>query len=1086
MKYFSTILKIFHFSLSYAYGLLIASPLLASYPLFAAREMSTEIKAPKQVSISGKVTDNKGEALIGVSVIIKGTNKGISTNVNGEFSIQAPEDATLIFSYLGYETKEIRLNGQRTLNVVLPESSSQLNEVVVVGYETVSRRDVTGSISSLSGRQIKDVPLSSAAEAITGRLAGVQVTTTEGAPGADVVVRIRGGGSITQDNSPIYIVDGIQVENALNVIAPQDIASIDVLKDASTTAIYGARGANGVVIITTKSGKPGKTTVNYTGTQGFRSISKTMDVLNSYDFVVWQYERSRAGQSDIDNFARNYGSTWDTLQVYRDKPFIDWQDEVFGRNAYFQSHNVSVNGGSKETTFNLSLTANDEDGILLQSGFKRYLANLKLDHRASDKFKITVTARYLDQEIMGAGTTTTGTRNTNRLRHSIVYRPFELPTAPATDEFDENYFLNSNQIQNPVILTEAEYRKVPSNSTNVSGSFSYEIIKGLTFKSTLGYDASNTRQELFYSKITPTARNFASLPVASITTQNNTTINNSNTLQYVKNDIKEHHDISLLVGQEIYQLKSKNNFVETRFFPADITAEKALANMSLGSPPSGSTQPRPTSSITPPNRIFSLFGQARYSYDDKFLGSFSLRADRSSKFRYDKGLLMFPSGTLAYRISQENFMRKFDWLSDAKIRVGYGVAGNNRIGDLLYMQLYGVTGEYALNHTVLPAFAPAALANEDLQWEKTVSQNLGFDLSFLRGRIQFTADIYKNKGNDLLLQVAIPSTTGYTSQIQNVGSTSNRGVEFQINGSVLQKRDFSWTSNFNIAFNRNKVESLGPITQQTRSSGWQGSDGADDYLVRVGDPVGLMYGFVTDGFYKVEDFDYANGVYTLKSGVPNGSGIFGVAQPGSLKLRDLNDDKLITLDNDRQVIGDANPAFTGGWHNQFNYKNFDMSVFVNFVYGNDIYNANKIEWTDGSFLNLNMLETMKNRWTTINSSGQVVTDPAALAALNENAGIWAPVRNQRYYLHSWAIEDGSFLRINNVTLGYTLPKRIIDKVKIAGLRVYATVNNLATITNYTGFDPEISTRRSDPLTQGVDFAGYPRSRTWVFGANISL
>jgi len=1098
MKFHYSISETQHFQKLFLLAILILLALLIPKKAHANKDLGNKplkVALPKaeinkdaiDIVVTGKVVDKDGEALIGVSVRIKGTNKGVSTNANGIYVIEAPENATLVFSYIGFETKEVKLSGQKSVNVTLNESSSQLlSEVVVVGYETVNRRDVTGSVSSVNAKQMKDVPLSSAAQAITGRLAGVQVTTTEGAPGADVVIRIRGGGSITQDNSPIYIVDGIQVENALSVIPPQDIASVDVLKDASTTAIYGARGANGVVIITTKSGIPGRTTVTYNGTAGFRSISKTMDVLNPYDFVVWQYERSRGGQTDIDAFARTYGSTWDTLQVYNNIPGINWQDEVFGRSASFQSHNVAISGGSKETTFNLSLTANNEDGVLLESGFKRHVANFKLSHKASSKFKVELSARYLDQDITGAGTTNSGTRTTNRLRHSIIYRPFEIVTAPSADEFDENYFLNSNQIQNPVILTRAEYRKTPSNGTTINGNFSYQIIKGLTFKSTFGYDASNVRSELFFSKITPTARNFASLPVASITTQNNTTLNNTNTLQYVKNDINKVHDISVLVGQETYQLKSKNNTVETRFFPADIDPEKALANMSLGSPPSGSTQPRPTSSTTPPNRIFSLFGQARYSYNDKILGSFTLRADRSTKFKYDKGLLIFPSGQLAYRFSQEDFMKKFDWLTDGKIRLGYGVAGNNRIGDLLYLQLYGVTGEYALSHSVLPAFAPASLANEDLQWEKTVSKNLGIDLSFLRGRIQFTTDIYHNKGNDLLLQVAIPPTTGYTTQIQNVGSTSNRGVEFQINGTVMQKRDFNWTSNFNIGFNKNKVESLGPITQQTRSAGWQGSDGADDYLVKVGEPVGQMYGFVTDGFYKIEDFDYANGIYTLKAGVPNGSGIFGTPQPGSLKLKDLNGDNLINLDNDRQIIGDANPKFTGGWNNQFTYKNFDMSVFVNFVYGNDIYNANKIEWTDGSFLNLNMLDIMKNRWTNINSSGQVVTDPTQLAALNQNATMWSPVRNQRYYLHSWAIEDGSFLRINNVTLGYTLPKSIIQKAKIASLRFYVTVNNLATITSYSGFDPEISTRRSDPLTQGVDFAGYPRARAWLFGANISL
>jgi hypothetical protein len=348
-------------------------------------------------------------------------------------------------------------------------------------------------------------------------------------------------------------------------------------------------------------------------------------------------------------------------------------------------------------------------------------------------------------------------------------------------------------------------------------------------------------------------------------------------------------------------------------------------------------------------------------------------------------------------------------------------------------------------------------------------------------------DVYKNSAKNLLLAVQIPPTTGYTSQLQNIGSTSNRGVEFQVNASAIQKKDFTWTSNFNISFNKNKVESLGGVNQITRNSGWQGSDGVDDYLVRVGDPVGMMYGFITDGFYQISDFDYnaTTGTYTIKSGIPF-NGVYGIPQPGSLKWKDLNGDGTITADGDRTVIGDANPKFAGGWYNQLTYKNFDFSVFVNFVVGNDIYNANKIEWTDGAFPNLNTLDIVKDRFTYINSSGQRVTDPAELAKLNGNATIWTPVRVQRWWLHSWAVEDGSYLRVNNITLGYTLPKQLVQKAKISTLRFYATVNNLATITGYTGFDPDVTARRTDPLTPGVDFAAYPRSRTWVFGVNLTF
>jgi hypothetical protein len=398
-----------------------------------------------------------------------------------------------------------------------------------------------------------------------------------------------------------------------------------------------------------------------------------------------------------------------------------------------------------------------------------------------------------------------------------------------------------------------------------------------------------------------------------------------------------------------------------------------------------------------------------------------------------------------------------------------------------------VTGQYAFNHSILPGFAPTALSNPDLRWEKNVTRNYGLDLSLFRNRVQFTMDIYKNTAEDLLLAVAIPPTTGYTTQLQNIGSTSNRGVEFQVSATPVQKKDFTWTSNFNISFNKNRIENLGGVGQLTRNSGWQGSDGVDDYLVKVGQPMGLMYGFVTDGFFHISDFDYnpATGAYTLKAGIPF-NGVYGTPQPGMLKWKDLNGDGTITPDGDRTVVGNANPDFTGGWNNQFTYKNFDLSVFVNFVVGNDIYNANKIEWTDGAFPNLNVLTTMKDRFTYINANGVRVTDPVELEKLNQNAKIWTPVRVQRWWLHSWAVEDGSYLRFNNLTLGYTVPKRILDLVKISSLRIYGTVNNLATITGYSGYDPDVTTRRSDPLTPGVDFAAYPRSRTWLLGLNITF
>lgn len=1045
--------------------------------------------------ITGTVTSSENkQAAVGVSVSVKGTRTITTTDAQGNYRITVDSKATtLLFTSASFISYEAAINGRTVIDVELIVEVKVIDEVVVVGYSTIKRKDLTGSVSSISSKQLKDFPLSSAAEALQGKLAGVQLISTEGAPGAEILVRVRGGGSITQDNSPLYIVDGVQVENALSVLSPQDIASIDVLKDASTTAIYGARGANGVVIITTKGGKNGKTQVSYSGSIGNRQLADLQEVMSPYNFVLWQYERSRGSSTDSASFAQTYGTYWDTLASYKNIQPVNWQELVFGRKAKFTTHNVSVSGGNQSTTFNLSLTTNKEEGIQIETGYDRKMVNFKIDHKVSEKLRVGFTARYIDQRIDGIGTTNSGTRTTNRLRHAINYRPFELPKPGyGVDDFDEALYLASAGATNPVVLTRAEFRRQYTKAIYLTGYFSYNIIKNLTFRSTVGFDNASIKSDIFYNKITSTARNFASLPVATIGQQNNYTISNSNTLQYSLNDFKKHHDISLLVGEEVVDARSKQTGIETRYFPADISPQKALANMGLGSVPTGSTaqQPLPTSFEEPPSRLASYFGRLSYAYDDKYLMNFNLRSDKSSKFRPENATLFSPSGSVAWRFSREKFFDKATWLNDGKMRFGLGTVGNNRIGNLLYQQLYGVTGQYAFNHSIVPGFAPIALSNPDLRWEKNTTRNFGIDLSMFKNKVQLTIDLYKNSAKDLLLAVAIPPTTGYTSQLQNIGATSNRGVEIQLGTTLFQSKNFSWNSNFNIAFNKNRVESLGGVKSQTRNSGWQGSDGIDDYLVEVGRPVGLMYGFITDGYYKIEDFTYTAGVYTIKPGVPTIT-INGSPQPGVLKWKDISGpngvpDGIISPDYDRTVIGNANPDFTGGWTNQFTYRNFDLSVFVNFVVGNDVYNANKIEWTDGSFPNLNMLSIMNNRFTYINASGVRVTDPTELAKMNEGHNIWAPVRTQRWWLHSWAIEDGSYLRFNNITLGYSLPKKVLDKIKITNFRVYGTVNNLATITKYTGYDPDVTSRRSDPLTPGVDFAAYPRARTILFGVNVTF
>ena len=1030
----------------------------------------------------------------GATVVVKNTKISVVTDAQGRFTIEVNADAVLVVSHSGFVPSEISARGKTAVNVALQQQVRSLDDVVVIGYQTVKRKDLTSSVSSVNARDLKDIPINSAAEALAGRLAGVQITQAEGSPDASAIIRVRGGGSITQDNSPLYVVDGIQVENALTVLAPQDIEAIDVLKDASATAIYGARGANGVVIITTKGGKAMKTRVNYNGMAGVRQLANSLDVMNPYDFVIYQYERTRGGQADRDGFQDTYGR-WEDLDLYKSVPFVDWQDEMFGRDAIMQSHNISLVGGTKETKFNLSVTSNKEEGVMLGSDFDRKLINFKLDHTVSEKLKTGFAVRYNNTLVNGAGTANAGSSGTNRLRHAIKFKPI-LMEGQDLLEYDPDYALQTNanglSLVNPILLNDAEYRRNYNSTANFSGHFTYEFNRFLSFKSTVGYDISNIRQNAFNDTITSTAKQNSNMPTASINTRASHVLNNSNVLSFTMNKsglaFSKRNDLDILLGHELYQSVNRNHNIETRYFPIGITAESALGNMGLGSAPAGTTQPPPTSSEFT-NKLVSFFGRINYAFDKKYLLGLTMRADGSSKFAEGKRWGYFPSGSFAWRISEENFMQNLKpTISDLKLRISYGQAGNNRIDDFRYLTQFVANTYYSINDQLVTAYRASELSNPKLIWESTISRNLGVDIGFLNDRIQLSADVYSNKTKDLLVNVPVPTSTGYTQQMQNVGATTNKGVELQISGTPISKKDFTWRASFNISFNKNNIEDIGQYQDfYLFSSGWGGGNQPSDYLVKPGVSVGTIWGLYTDGYYKIDDFDYANGVYTLKAGVPNNAGITATTpQPGMLKFKDINKDSIVD-DKDRGIIGKTQPRFFGGFNQQFTYKNFDLSVFVNFQVGNDVYNANKLEFTSGYTVNSNLLSTMNDRWKTIDENGEVVTDPVALAKLNQNAKLWAPLRSaSSFYAHSWAIEDGSFLRINNITLGYTLPSNILKRFKINNLRVYGTVNNLAVITNYSGYDPEVNTRRTTPLTPGVDYSAYPRSRAFIFGLNLSL
>ena len=1073
--------------------------------------------------VSGTVKGPDNDALPGVTVLLKGTTTGTATNPDGGFSLPLPDNlkgAVLRFSFVGYVSQEVVVGNQTTINVKLVSDTQSLDDVVVIGYQEVRRSDLTGAVSSVSAQQIKDIPVNSAAEALTGRLAGVQLTSSEGTPGnTNVQIKVRGGGSITQDNSPLYIVDGVQIENALGVIAPQDIASVDVLKDASSTAIYGARGANGVVIITTKGGKEGRTSVTYSGFAGFRKITKKLGVMDPANYLDWEFERAQltgtgasvsGGTSTFKSVFGSLNFNSDTLNALRNMPNQDWQEQVFGRKAFQQTHNLSLSGGTKATTYNLSLTRNTEDGIQLGTSYNRSLINFRLDTRASDKLRVGFNVRFNDQTNLGGGTgaalgtsstgqtVNTGSNVTSRLRNAVQYTPFNLPnqTGDPTANFDPDFFNNSSLI-NPVLAISNEYRADKRRTINMSVTGSYNILPTLVFRTVGGFDFTYANLNTFNGLYSPTIRQAAggyqNLPFVSLTDGLTSTFNQSNVLDYTLK--KGKHTLNVLLGQEIYQQRTTQQYIQVNFLPADITAERALANINQAVLPTGTvSQPvQPTTSVPVDYRLISGFGRLNYSYDDKYLFSFSAREDGSSKFEPGNRFGLFPGGSVAWRISKEDFFAPLTKVaSDLKLRFSYGRAGNNRIPDFLTKQLFTPgNASYALNHITIPVTAATTLANPRLKWEITTSRDLGVDMSLFGGRVQFTADAYYNTTSDLLVAVPLPGFTGYTQYYSNVGSTSNRGLEFQLSGTVLQTADFSWTASANASLNRNRIESLSNNATEIQSiqSGWAGSGlSGPDYVARVGSPVGQMYGYVTDGYYTAADFetyDYATRTGVLKAA--SDASVLGQAVSiGTLKLRDVNGDGIVN-EQDKTVIGNANPKVIGGLNQQFTYKNFDASVFVNFVLGNNIYNANKIEFTSSTANTAyaNLLSTMDNRVRYTDNSGALITDQATFDQVNANATMWSPVRGN-YILHSYAVENGSFLRVNNLTLGYSLPKMLTSRARIQQLRFYVTLNNLYTFTSYSGYDPEVNTRRATPLTPGVDYAAYPRSRAFLFGLNLGF
>ncbi|MGX5816568.1 SusC/RagA family TonB-linked outer membrane protein [Chitinophaga lutea] len=1019
-----------------------------------------------QATIKGLVTDDgNGSALPGVSVKVNGTSRGVSTDSSGRFSIQAKPGETLVFSFIGYERKAVVLKSAASLQVFLKPAATGIDEVVVIGYGTVAKKDLTGSVSRVNMEDMSKAPVMSFDEALAGRVAGVQVSSGEGQPGATMNIVIRGANSLTQSNAPLYVIDGFPIEDPETAsVAPEDIATIDILKDASATAIYGARGANGVIVITTKKGKAGKPVVSYSGTYGSQKVIKTMEMMSPYEFVQYQMSRNPTAATE------SYLKDGKTLESYKTAQGYDWQDYLF-RTAPMQTHNIALRGGNSQTLYSVSGSIANQDGIIINSGFKRYQGRITLDQTINSKVKAGVTVNYSNTNQTGASPSANAGQSTNYLLYSVWgYRPVTAADIDLSEDlFDPDITDAADHRINPVISTKNEVRLRGIKNFTGNAYIDYNITKELQLKVTGGINTQTGRSDAFFNSMTHKGTPLFPTNVqginGSVRYDEASTWVNENTLTYRKTFNKVHRFDAL--GGITMQGGTRNSYG---------FAVQQVPNEELELDGLDEGIPYQAYASSGDYTLMSFLGRVNYSYRSRYLFTASFRSDGSSKFAPQNRWSYFPSGAFAWRISDEEFMKSLGFVHDAKLRVSYGVTGNNRVGNFDYLPslTLPLSASYSFNNaTPSKGVIPGTLGNADLRWENTAQLDAGLDLSLFRDRISFTADVYRKTTYDLLLEANIPYTTGYQTVFKNIGKVRNEGLEFTLGTTNVKTKYFSWASSFNISFNRNKVMELAEgeealMTPMSWDSGYKGAL----FIARRGQPTSLFYGYIWDGLYKYDDFDeVAPGSYVLRKDRPTNTDVRDQIKPGHNKFRDINGDGVVDA-SDMTVIGRGLPIHTGGFSNNFSYKGFSLNLFFQWSYGNDIMNANRLMFEEnvGNRNNLNQYKSYVNRWSPENPDSNI------------------PVtRGQTMYgiYSSRVIEDGSYIRLKTLSFAYSLPKKYLQPLKITNASVSVQAQNLLTWTKYSGMDPEVSVRHS-ALSSGFDYSAYPRARTLVFGVKASF
>ena len=1055
-------------------------------------------------TVKVNVTDATGETVIGATVMEKGTSNGAITDFDGNATVKlSGKNNHLVISYVGMKTKTIDVKGKKEIKVVMEDDNTTLNDVVVIGYGTVKKKDLTGSVSSISEKQIANIPVSNVSEAMTGKMAGVNITTTEGSPDADVKIRVRGGGSLSQDNSPLYIVDGFPV-SSISDIAPSEIQSIDVLKDASSTAIYGARGANGVIIITTKEGKEGKTQVSFNGLLGWKKVTKTVKTLSPYEFAQYQYE---LGSTDYGNY--------NDLDIWKSVEGSDYQDEIFGRTGLQKQYNASVNGGSKDIKFNIGFSHTDEESIMLGSGYAKNNINAKLNAKLNKWLSFDFNARLgftkLDGLSGGADTNESNAAN-SIVANTVAYAPVETLTS-SDDEDEAN---STSTRRTPLQRITSTYKYQERFQQNYNAGLNWKPFKNITVRTEFGYGwrYNNTEQVWGSDATTNSKYGYNGQPQAQFVRVDQRDWRNANTITYANDKLFGGRDrINVLIGQEWSSTEKTTRTSTSVGYPTSMTIGEVLANTSAGI-----ALPN-ESDIAADENMLSYFGRINYTMADKYLATFTLRADGSSKFGKGNRWGYFPSLALAWRLSEEDFMKSTSsWLSNLKLRLSVGTAGNNRINSGLLSTTYSM----ASNTSKAPFFNEERqsmlehgtyLYNPDLKWETTITRNIGIDFGFLRGRINGTLDFYWNTTKDLLMQTVVPSSTGYSYQFQNFGKTSNKGVELTVNTVIVDRKKWGLNFNFNIAYNKNKIDELN-MENPWQSSSWSGSTISkyEDFKIEEGGRLGELWGFKTNGFFTVYDpvsnpdgqLVLEGTTWKLREGIVDNSPSItgGSYYPGGLRVEvDENGDPL------KQRLGNTVPTTTGGFGFDGRVGNFDFNVFFNYSLSNKIVNGTKLAnaFYHGSAKNYNLVNdfALGSRYTwidpetglnlgrpstsTIAAYGGADAMIARLNEINSGASIYNPAGVSTMQLIDYAVEDASFLRVQNITVGYTLPKKWMKSIFLDSVRIYFTGYNLFCFTGYDGYDPEVDTSsKKNPMCPGIDYAAYPKSRTFVGGINVTF